>query len=40
MGCGLDCTSLGQSAAQFEVLTDVTPFGLLEMDSLTTELDF
>jgi len=29
MRCGLDCTSLGQSAATFEVLTGVTPCGLV-----------
>ena len=40
MRCGLDCTSLGQSAATFEVLTDVTSCSLVEMDSVTTGTDF
>jgi hypothetical protein len=40
MRCGLDCTSLGQSAATFEVLMDVIPCSILEMDSVSAELDF
>jgi len=40
MRCELDCTSLGQSNATFEVLTVETRCGLFEMDSVSFELGF
>lgn len=40
MTCGLNCTSLRRSNSRFEVITDVTLCGLLEIRRLTSELDF